>query len=369
MSFISTQRQYIISFFLTIYLSIVFSEDWYAQNSRVPLKQQTNKRSFATIQDVSFDDYSNLKQINNVGNSKSNFMLHRKARDLQDLIAKTTKAIPNVRLVAKSMSTSAAQIGFDRMRKMVKRQQQQQQQQLQQFAVKPIPLSNLIKNPSDLNMQNSISGLQQAPSLYNFNYQQYPGYDTAQIYPQYNMYGAIPYPLYENSYFPQYQVTKRMFFPYSTSYSDSSTTSPPHFQYPFSNAYARAYITNMEQQGAVLDQSSPIPSNLQDIPSMGTSLGISQGLIDLENDVNGFNQAIQYMKEAFISQDTEGDTSLSEKLNSPKETVGVKKDLVTKQKKSSAQLIDAYKKTLESKNRLEDKLVNYFTNYVCGDDC
>ena len=308
---------------------------------------------------------------------KSSFVLRRNVRDLQDLIAKTAKTIPSVRRITKAISPSAAQIGFDRMRKMVKRQQQQQQ--LQQFAVKPFPLGNLIKSQTDLGVRSTMVGLQQAPTigassaLYNYNYQQYPGYENAQFYPQYNLYGAMPYPFYGNSYYPQFQVTKRMFLPYSTSYSDSIASSPSQFQYPYSNAYARAYITNMEQQGSSADQMSPlaVSSISQDISNMGTASGISQGLIDLENDVNGFNQAIQYMKEAFISQDIEGDTNLSEKLNSPQQiTVGaVKKDLVNKQKKSSAQLLDAYKKTLESKNRLENKLVNYFTNYVCGDDC
>ena len=284
--------------------------------------------------------------------------------------------------VIKTFLPSAAQIGFAGMRRMVKRQQIEKaklgstmkrqsgigvplapvspptvtQPSLTPAAV-PVPLPAAVLPPSLSAGQ--LSGLPaQIPAPLPAGYN-YPGYHQASFYPY--PYGAYQYPYYG---YP-YPAVKRMFLPYAYGNTYSQSQQPPYqFQYPA--AFAQAYSAS--SHGGIEE---PVPTNTapQDSPGTSTASGISQGLIDLENDVNGFNEAIQYMKEAFISENDSG-SDLHEDVHGSinGNNNGVKKDFI-KKKKTSQELMAAFKRTIESKQKLENKLVNYFTNYVCGDDC
>ena len=208
-------------------------------------------------------------------------------------------------------------------------------------------------------------------SYYNY---QYPGYGVSSYYSRYSSYPYSSYqtPYYGNVYASLYDATKRTFMPYAytnTYYNQMPVTSQQTpYQYPTS------FTTNTAVKQSI---ASPAPTLVNDhdsthhgqVPDTSTASGISQGLIDLENNVNGFNQAIQYMKEAFVKENKDGSSDLQEDIHADKdEVIGEKKDLIKKEK-SSKELIAAFQKTLDSKDKLENKLVSYFTNYVCGDDC
>jgi len=328
----------------------------------------------------------------------------RHQRSLESVVKKSSRgAISLARNIVKAFLPSAKQIGLTGMQRMVKRESLIP---AKPDASKPNIAAPRMKIPTGYSMPSVRSPM----TPLNYNYQ-YPGYHPAPFmgygYPQlYNSYFYQPYGGYNGMYnnFNQqpYDYSKRMLLPYnafSTSVSlqsqpitpsssafqpplapavihgiEHSSQAPPlsipPAQFPFPSPVA-AYGAVMQQRGNIEPSSTTNQQPTTDHVSDSTpATGISQGLVDLENDVNGFNQAIQYMKEAFIAQNTGGAAELNEKFKNEggNNVTGDKKDII-KKKKTAKELLEAFKRTIESKEKLENKLVNYFTNYVCGDDC
>lgn len=317
------------------------------------------------------DDYEgNYPDYEYVEEERIPEIIHRTPRSIESLMKKTSKgAMSMARDFIRTFLPSAAQMGYQGMRRMVKRAAPAPAAKLASVAsFQPVPSTpNLAAAFPSNNAQS-----------YNYNSYTYPGMGSSSFYG----YGTYPYssyqyPYYSGSYASQYDTTKRGYFPYAYTNSyyglSNQVTNPGvqqtayKYQYPASIAASTA-----AKQSIASISPSPQPSTIEaehhSVPDTNTANGISQGLIDLENDVKGFNQAIQYMKAAFIA-DNDGGSDLEEKIHDDKkEVAGEKKDLI-KKKKSSSELIEAFKRTLDSKKKLENKLVNYFTNYVCGDDC
>lgn len=306
----------------------------------------------------------------------------RVPRSLESLVKKTSRgAISAAREFIKTFLPSASQIGFQDTRRMVKRNN------VNKLPGVGLPTTTTATEfgkitgvglPTTSNAFPGVSSAAVLPSTpsyyYNaYNYQ-YPGYTTASMYGYggYPYYNSYAYPYYGNMYTPQYDVAKRTFMPYA--YNNNIYYGQQ--QHPRQSAYQYHYPAEFAAINAAKQSTdNPVPhaqihAKHTPVPDTSTATGISQGLIDLENDVNGFNQAIQYMKQAFITDNNDGSSDLEEKIHEDKtDVVGDKKDLIKRKQKSSAELIEAFKRTLDSKERLENKLVNYFTNYVCGDDC
>ena len=91
------------------------------------------------------------------------------------------------------------------------------------------------------------------------------------------------------------------------------------------------------------------------------------------------------MKEVVIAKNRDGVSEFNEKLYDSGRNINAefneklydsghninaeKKNTIQKQKPSKQTLSEAFRRTIESREKLENKLVNYFTNYVCGKDC
>uniref|UniRef100_A0A7M5X8L2 Uncharacterized protein n=1 Tax=Clytia hemisphaerica TaxID=252671 RepID=A0A7M5X8L2_9CNID len=95
-------------------------------------------------------------------------------------------------------------------------------------------------------------------------------------------------------------------------------------------------------------------------------------LQEVENDTHGFYDAIDNTKEALITKLKTGGLSIIESLegNADKPGIGAKKNEIKgKKKKDKKTYEEDYKRALLSQGDLEQKLVSYFTDYICGNDC
>ena len=102
-------------------------------------------------------------------------------------------------------------------------------------------------------------------------------------------------------------------------------------------------------------------------------------LDEINNDADGFFDAITNTKEAMVSDGKDGEMSVLETVegNSNKDGIrATKKNKINnkagreKNKNNTRKAFEeSYKRALKSQGDLEKKLVNYFTDYICGNDC
>lgn len=90
-------------------------------------------------------------------------------------------------------------------------------------------------------------------------------------------------------------------------------------------------------------------------------------LKDLETDVNGFSKAMKGMAEVMILGDKTGGIELEERL--VEKHKAHKKSKVKKKKKQLTRLQKAELKTQSQKKKFENKMVDFFTGYICGEEC
>ena len=224
------------------------------------------------------------------------------------------------------------------------------------------------------------------------NYYPYPAYvypAYAYMYPLLYGYNVLMTPYVNNP--PDF--TKRMAFPYqqyqatqlddvhAKGWNGNSKVPYFHYQYP----YEMARLTSDLQQRTNIESPQTQAAEAIHIREPTSTSAVSQSLYDLENDMEGFNQAVQYMKEVVIAKNRDGVSEFNEKLYDSGRNINAefneklydsghninaeKKNTIQKQKPSKQTLSEAFRRTIESREKLENKLVNYFTNYVCGKDC
>lgn len=101
-------------------------------------------------------------------------------------------------------------------------------------------------------------------------------------------------------------------------------------------------------------------------------------LDEINSDADGFFDAITNTKQAMVSDGKDGEMSVLETVegNSNKDGIkATKKNKINsksgkKNKKNTKKALEEnYKRALKSQGELEKKLVNYFTDYICGNDC
>lgn len=107
--------------------------------------------------------------------------------------------------------------------------------------------------------------------------------------------------------------------------------------------------------------------------------GIAQAsILDvINNDADGFFDAITNTKEAMVTKGKDGEMNLLETVEGNSNKAGIaatKKSKINKPgkkniKKQKKMFEESYKRALKSQGDLEKKLVAYFTDYICGTDC
>ena len=209
------------------------------------------------------------------------------------------------------------------------------------------------------------------------NYYPYPAYvypTYAYIYPPTYGYNVLMTPYVNNPA----DFTKRMAFPYqryqATQLYDvhakgwNGNSKGPYFQYQY--PYEMARLTSDLQQRTNIESPQTQAAEAMHTREPTSTSAVAQSLYDLEIDMEGFNQAVQYMKEVVIAKNHDGVSEFNEKLYDSGSNINVeKKNTIQKQEPLKQTLSEAFKRTIKSRENLENKLVNYFTNYVCGKDC
>lgn len=112
-------------------------------------------------------------------------------------------------------------------------------------------------------------------------------------------------------------------------------------------------------------------ANAVDLLATGTKQ-IEMAISSIQNNVVAFKGSVRDMKQAVLTRQKDDSAELTSIIADEDEEPHEKKrsKVGKKPKKENFEnFLSAYTKTLISKKSLEDKLVNYFTSYVCGEDC
>jgi len=135
-------------------------------------------------------------------------------------------------------------------------------------------------------------------------------------------------------------------------------------------APARTYIPYTPYYGVYNKQ--PAVPVVQETPNKKSNTADETqavlGVVD--DDADGFYDAISNTKEAFITKGQDGGIGLEEKIEGNMDSLSktVKRNKI-KEKKTRKDFQEDFKRALESKGDLENKLIKYFTNYICGQNC
>ena len=167
----------------------------------------------------------------------------------------------------------------------------------------------------------------------------------------------VPYAQYYGGY-PQYMIN----YPAAAS----------NYLQPFQDMSSKRLKVPQVAQSSPVNTSPDKKSSTQQQEDSGT-----RSILDeINNDADGFFDAITNTKQAMVSNGKDGELNLLETLegNSNKDGIAAfKKDKIIKGKKNKKGTKKAfeenYKRALKSQGELEKKLVNYFTDYICGNDC
>ena len=156
----------------------------------------------------------------------------------------------------------------------------------------------------------------------------------------------------------------------------------PEYRNYYNNMYNNAAATGYPQTGPALksiidEKPEPIEDKGDDIDENKEESededkdGILGDLKDLEEDVKGFSDAMKGMTEAMLIGKKDGSVDLTEEIKAVESKDGKKKVKKMMKKKKGPQLkfAKAFIKTMKNKRRLEDQMVEIFSNYICGNDC
>ena len=176
---------------------------------------------------------------------------------------------------------------------------------------------------------------------------------------------AVPYAQYYGGYPAQYMMN----YP--------SVASAGNYLQP-SQDIAGSKRSKVPQQGppsstTVTDNASP------DKKSTTLQESATRSILDeINNDADGFFDAITNTKQAMVSDGKDGEMSVLETVEGNANKDGIKTTKKNKINKAAGKkntkntkkvFEESYKRALKSQGDLEKKLVNYFTAYICGNDC
>ena len=182
--------------------------------------------------------------------------------------------------------------------------------------------------------------------------------------------------MYQN-YLP-YQMAATPYAQYYGGYQQYPYYASNYYQSQNQPDLSKRISIALKEPGSKQTSGTPNPNtNTKEInkksEQASTSVDRNQSILqEIENDTHGFYDAIDNTKEALITKLKTGGLSIIESLegNTDKPGIGAKKNEIKgKKKKNKKTYEEDYKRALLSQGDLEQKLVSYFTDYICGDDC
>ena len=209
-----------------------------------------------------------------------------------------------------------------------------------------------------------------------------PAYQSAQL--AYPMQG-YQNPYLGNPYFPQFDASKRTFpsympAPLPVPYQGSFSQPMAMPSQPVAMAVPSQPMVVPNQPEAMAMPGQPAAASALAVPPMQAESiqpeisdtkkdKITTDMDVVEKNADGFDTAVKNYKEASIIRQGNDVAELTEKVNDDAVDKAAEKRDKAGKKEHFTNFFTAYKKTMDNRNTLESKLVNYFTNYVCGDDC
>lgn len=158
------------------------------------------------------------------------------------------------------------------------------------------------------------------------------------------------YPVYV--YQPGYALTPYTY--YGNTYQVADASKRSYFPYNF--------VYNFGQFGGKqTDQTSAFNTAQAQVDEKANPVNL------VSKETDGFSEAVVDMKEALITKNIDGGVDMEEKYHDKR--INSSKRNTVKKPKQGKDAIEAFKRVLQSRGSLENKLAQYLTNYVCGNDC